>query len=168
MAATREKVDHVDALRALWARALPDVDTTGMAIFGRARRISRRLSAEIDPILKRYGLDGGQFYVLAALRRAGPPFALRPTEIFRSLMISSGGLTNRLDRLEKAGLIRRRPSPEDARSELAELTSKGRRLIEEAFRADMAAEARLLTGLSAREREDLAGLLQKLSVSLGV
>lgn len=163
-----EARDHVDALVDQWARELPKMNTQGMEIFGRARRISRRVSDEIEPILKRYGLDGGQFYVLTALRRSGAPFALRPTEIFRYLMITSGGLTARLARLEAAGLVRRRPSEDDARSLLVELAPKGRRLVEDAIKADMAREAELLEGLTAAERKELARLLRKLSLSIGV
>lgn len=144
------------------------MNTVGMEIFGRARRISRRVSDEIQPLLKEYGLDGGQFYVLTALRRAGAPYELRPTEIFQTLMISSGGLTNRLDRLEKSGLIRRKPSKTDARSMVAQLTEKGRRLVEHAIEADMAREAELLEGLSATEKKTLAALLRKLSLQVGV
>lgn len=144
------------------------MSTVGMEIFGRARRISRRVSDEIEPILKVHGVDSGQFYVLTALRRAGPPYELRPTEIFQTLMISSGGLTNRLDRLEKAGLIRRKPSKTDARSMVAQLTEKGRRLVEDAIQADMAREAEMLEGLSATEKKSLAALLRKLSLQVGV
>jgi DNA-binding MarR family transcriptional regulator len=143
------------------------MDTIGMEIFGRARRISRKVSNEIEPILKSHGIDGGQFYVLTALRRAGEPYELRPTEIYQTLMISSGGLTNRLSRLEAAGLIRRRVSKEDARSMTVQLTAKGRKLVEPAIREDMAREAALLKGLTGEERKTLANLLRKLCLSLG-
>lgn len=107
-------------------------------------------------------LDTGEFDVLATLLRSGTPYQLRPTELFKSLMISSGGLTNRLLRLERAGLVNRRPSQSDARSLLVELTSKGRDLAERAFREDMAVEAQLLDGLSDKERAELTKLLARL------
>ncbi len=160
--------DHVDLLVRQWAEEMPEMDTAGMEIFGRARRISRRVSEEIVPLLKAHGIDGGQFYVLTALRRAGEPYELRPTEIYQTLMISSGGLTNRLSRLEAAGLVRRRVSKEDARSTTVQLTAKGRKLAERAIREDMAREAELLQGLTGEERKTLANLLRKLSLSVGV
>jgi DNA-binding MarR family transcriptional regulator len=159
----KESDDHVERLRRQWARELPDVDTEGMAILGRARRISLAVGPTIEEILHRFGLDRGEFDVLASLRRTGVPFRLSPTELYRSLMISSGGLTDRLARLERRELISRLPSDGDARSILVELTPKGRRCVEYAFRADMEAEGRLLTALNGRERLTLAHLLNKLA-----
>ena len=97
------------------------------------------------------------------MRRSGAPFALRPTELYRAMMISSGGLTDRLDRLAAKGLVRRRESEEDKRSLLVELTAKGRACIEAAFREDMAVENELVAGLTAAERNELARLLEKLA-----
>ena len=111
----------------------------------------------IESLFTRHGLDNGEFDVLATLLRSGAPYRLRPTELYKSLMISSGGLTNRLGRLEKNGLIKRGVSESDARSLLVELTAKGRKLAEQAFREDMAVEAQLLDGLSATEQQQLAG-----------
>ena len=104
--------------------------------------------------------------MLSTLLRSGPPYRLRPTELYRSLMISSGGLTDRLNRLKKAGLIKRRASSEDARSMLVELTETGRERTERAFREDMALERRLLSALDKTELERLAELMAKLAVSL--
>ncbi|GAB4527634.1 MAG: hypothetical protein Kow00133_16510 [Amphiplicatus sp.] len=129
------------------------------------RRIARRLGREIDALLARHGLDAGQYYVLTALRRAGPPFTLRPTEIYRTLMISSGGLTNRLDRLEKAGLVRRRRAQDDARERLVALTPAGRRKVEAVFRENMAVERGYLAGLAPAERAMLARLLKRLAAA---
>src|SRR4030095_7475401 len=124
------ETDHVGRVHALWRGELPDVNLEGSAILARARRITLMVREKVLPVLTRHGLDGGEFYVLAALRRAGAPYALRPTELYRALMVSSGGLTDRLRRLEQRGLVRRRPSEEDRRSMLVELTSEGRRLSE--------------------------------------
>lgn len=162
---SRHKVilhDHVEMRREQWRKELPDVDTIGMAILGRARLATVLARGPIERVFASYGLDTGEFDVLATLRRSGAPYQLRPTELFKSLMISSGGLTDRLVRLERAGLVRRRPSQSDARSLLVELTSKGRELAERAFRDDMAAESQLLDGLSGKEREQLAKLLTRL------
>lgn len=154
--------DHIDRLRAQWARELPDLDTEPMAILGRARRLTLLAGGSIEKIFAGYGLDRGEFDVISTLRRAGPPYRLTPTELYSTLMISSGGLTHRLGRLETAGLIAREKSARDGRSLEVVLTPAGRALAEEAFRADMANEARFLAHLAPAERETLAGLLRKL------
>lgn len=158
--------DHVDWIFAQWAREMPEVDTRGAAVIARARRITLKSRRDIEATFKRFGLDTGEFDVLATLRRSGAPFTLRPTELYRSLMISSGGLTARLDRLEKAGLIRRRTPDDDARSLLVELTPEGKKKIEAAFSADMQIENRLVAGLTQSEQADLVRLLRKLALSL--
>jgi DNA-binding MarR family transcriptional regulator len=154
--------DHVDRLREAWRRERPDVDTEGMAILGRARRIMLLTRGPIEAIFARFGCDAGEFDVLATLRRAGTPYRLRPTELYESLMISSGGLTDRMQRLETRGLIARRPSTEDKRSIMVELTPKGLEMVDAAFAADMRVEKELISMLSAAERKALAGLLAKL------
>lgn len=157
------EADGVDVRRRQWARELPDADTRGMAILGRMRRITMQVRPGIEEIFARHGLDSGEFDVLATLLRSGPPYCLRPTELYRSLMISSGGLTDRLTRLKKAGLVERCPAPEDARSLLVALTAKGRDLTERAFREDMELEATILASLTAAEQRQLEGLLRKLA-----
>lgn len=158
--------DHVDRLRRQWAKELPDLDTEPMAILGRALRLTNMIRPSIEATFAGYGLDRGEFDVIATLRRSGPPYRLTPTEMYSLLMISSGGLTHRLVRLERAGLIRREPSPEDGRSMLVALTDGGIALAEKAFRKDMASEARFLEALSVQDRETLAGLLRKLIVEM--
>lgn len=158
--------DRIDERRAQWAMELPSVDTIGMAILGRARWLTLKVRPPIEAIFSKAGLDTGEFDVLATLLRSGPPYRLRPTELYRSLMISSGGLTNRLDRLEKAGLIRRGGPEGDARSSPVQLTEEGRKRAEVSFREDMQIEAKLLAGLSVQERKVLAGLLRKLVLAL--
>ncbi len=158
--------DHIDRLRRQWARELSDVDTEGMAVIGRARWITLRLRPEIETVFARHELDAGEFDVLSTLRRAGAPYRLTPTELYRTLMISSGGLTDRLARLEKAGLIRRLPASTDKRSMLVELTKAGREKAETVFREDMAVEKKLLAGLSKTERKQLAELLRKFAQTI--
>jgi DNA-binding MarR family transcriptional regulator len=160
------KEDHVDRLRRQWEKELPDLDTEPMAILGRAFRLSNMVRPGIEATFAGYGLDRGEFDVIATLRRSGPPYRLTPTEMYSLLMISSGGLTHRLVRLEKAGLIRREPSPDDGRSLLVALTDAGIALAEKAFRKDMASEAKFLEPLSTKERETLAALLRKLIVEM--
>lgn len=155
--------DHVGWVHSQWAREMPEVDLEGSRILGRARRITLVSREKIEAVFARHRLDTGEFDVLATLRRSGAPFALRPTELYRAMMISSGGLTDRLDRLAAKGLVRRRESEEDKRSLLVELTAKGRACIEAAFREDMAVENELVAGLTAAERNELARLLEKLA-----
>jgi DNA-binding MarR family transcriptional regulator len=145
---------------------MPSVPTDGAAILGRARRIASRARRGIEAVFVRHGLDTGEFDVLAALRRSGAPFRLRPTELYRSLMISSGGLTDRLRRLEEAGLVRRDTDEADGRSLLVELTETGRRTVEAAFADDMAVENRLVSALTCEERLALARLLERLALGL--
>ncbi|MBY2938334.1 MarR family transcriptional regulator [Rhizobium leguminosarum] len=154
--------DHVDRLRRQWALELPDLDTEPMAILGRAFRLSNLVRPSIEATFADFGLDRGEFDVIATLRRSGPPYLMTPTEMYSALMISSGGLTHRLDRLEKAGLIRREKSPRDGRSVLVALSEAGAALAEKAFRTDMASESSFLQALDGKEREALAALLRKL------
>lgn len=158
--------DCIDDRRAQWRRELPAVDTAGMAILGRARWIAHRVRPDIDSVFAEFDLDAGEFDVIATLLRAGAPHRLRPTELYRSLLISSGGLTNRLDRLERKGLIRRGAPEGDARSLPVELTAAGRERAVVAFREDMRVEAALLAGLTRREQAELEGLLRKLVLAL--
>lgn len=159
-------VDDVDRFRAGWASEVPEIDTEPMGVFGRMRRISARTSAPIELLFARHGIDRGEFDVLGTLRRSGPPYCLTPTELYRSLMITSGGLTHRLSRLEKAGLIQRSPSRSDRRSLLVRLTDAGAVLAEVAFAEDMALEAAWLSILTPGERDELANLLRKLNSAL--
>ncbi len=158
--------DHVARLQALWLRERPGLDTEGMAILGRARRITLMVRPRIEAIFKEFGCDAGEFDVLGTLRRAGAPFRLRPTEIYQSLMISSGGLTDRLDRLEKRGLVVRTQSDEDGRSLLVALTDAGRALVDAAFEKDMKLEREILSPLTRDERNVLARLLAKLAAGI--
>lgn len=159
---TGDGADHVDRLRRQWARELPDLDTEPMAILGRAYRLSNLARPGIEATFAGFGLDRGEFDVIGTLRRSGPPYRMTPTELYTALMISSGGLTHRLDRLEQAGLIRREKSPQDGRSVLVVLTEAGAARAEAAFRADMAKESAFLQALAPQERAALAALLRKL------
>ena len=158
--------DRVGTRRQQWASELPDVDTCGMAVLGRARLITLAVRPRIEAVFERHGLDTGEFDTLATLLRSGPPYRLRPTELVSSLMISSGGLTDRLNRLERAGLVCRPSDTSDARSLPVQLTDQGKRVVEAAFREDMAVEARLLEELTAEDRARLGELLEKLALSI--
>ncbi|AWC24795.1 transcriptional repressor MprA [Aminobacter sp. MSH1] len=159
--------DGIDIRRAQWAAELPGLDTRGMAILGRARWITLAARPKIEAIFASYGLDTGEADVLFTLLRSGPPYRLRPTELYRSMMISSGGVTNRIVKLVKAGLVRQVSSDGDGRSLPVELTEDGLARAREAFEADMAVEALMLESLSEDEQAQLAKLLRKLALSLG-
>lgn len=158
--------DGVDLILEQWARERPDLDTSPMGVVGRISRLSRILEGELQEVFARFGLNRGEFDVLATLRREGEPYRLNPTELSRALMVSSGGMTNRLDRMERGGLIARRPDPGDRRGSQVALTERGLRLVDEAVTAHVTNEHRLLDALVEAERDGLAGMLRELLLSL--
>lgn len=158
--------DHVDELLAQWARERPDLDLEVLAVVARVVRLQRFLEREVHAAIAHTGLTEGELNVLAALRRAGPPHELTPTELYRGLLVSSGAMTNRLDRLEDAGLVRRTPDHEDRRRIRVSLTAEGRRVIDEAMDAHTTALAGRLGFLGADERGRLAALLRRVLVEL--
>ena len=162
----RPAPDRVEQLRSAWAKEMPDLDTEGMALLGRMRRIVMASRPRIEAVFKAHGLDAGEFDVLATLRRSGGTGCLRPTELYESLMISSGGLTARLTKLEREGLVSRRPSDADGRSLLVQLTPKGKRLVEQAIREDMTVEREMIDLLPPADRKALAALLAKFAVAM--
>jgi DNA-binding MarR family transcriptional regulator len=160
------ETDGVDAIIEQWELERPELDHSPIGVVGRISRLARELEARLEPVYREHGLEPGWHDVLATLRRTGPSHRLRPSDITGSLMLTSSGTTKRLDRLERAGLIARAPDPDDRRGVIITLTKAGRELIDRVTEAHMANEARLLEGLSAAERERLAGLLRKLALSL--
>jgi DNA-binding MarR family transcriptional regulator len=159
------KEDHVDQIMEQWADTFPDLDVSAMGIVSRISRISQHIDKKLQLIFSGYDLVAGEFDVLATLRRSGHPYQLTPTELFSALMLSSGAMTNRLDRLEAAGLIERQPNPEDRRGLLVKLTERGTELMDKAYPAHMANEEDILSRLSKDEREAMTDLLRKLLLS---
>jgi DNA-binding MarR family transcriptional regulator len=159
--------DHVQHVLEQWRREAPELDRAPMGVVGRISRLAQLLQAELEPIFAAHGVNGGEFDVLAALRRAGRPYRLTPTELSKALMVTSGGMTKRLAALEGRGLIRREPDPNDGRSTTVSLTREGKRLVDAILPEHVANEQRLLSELSHKERADLADLLETLAVSLG-
>ncbi|WP_069866365.1 MarR family winged helix-turn-helix transcriptional regulator [Pseudomonas humi] len=150
-----------------WRQQLPGLDTAGMVVLGRLAEAAQLIARDhLNPLFARFGLQPGEFDVLATLRRSGPPYRLTPTTLYEAAMISSGSMTNRLDRLEKAGLVQRLPNPEDGRGTLVGLSEAGLTLIDEAVNAHVANQRRVLAGLDAAEQVQLAGLLEKLLATL--
>ena len=158
--------DPVDRLLAQWRRERPDLDTSPMAVVGRVSRIARRVDLAQRETFARYDLDPPAFDVLATLRRSGDPFALTAGDLMRSAMVTSGAITQRLDRLEARALVRRGPHPADGRVVLVTLTPSGRELVDRVLPDHLATEERLLAALTAQERTTLAGLLRTLDGSL--
>lgn len=146
-----------------WARERPDLDTGPMILLGRLAEAALVVSRDrLNPAFAEFGLQPGEFDVLATLRRSGSPYALTPTELYEAAMISSGSMTNRIDRLEKAGLVARKPNPADRRGTLAALTADGLALIETAVDAHVANQHAIVAGLTLEEQELLSRLLKKL------
>ena len=158
--------DHVSTVLAQWAAERPDLDVSPMGIIGRISRLSLTMSKELELVFAQFGLYRWSFDMLATLRRSGAPYRLSPGALLRSLMVTSGTMTNRIDRLEEKGLVRRVPDPEDRRGILVELTEQGRELIDTALPAHVANEERILKALSKEEQHTLATLLGKLLSSL--
>jgi len=154
--------DAMDRMIAQWRRERPDLDLEAMAIFGRLGRLTAHLGAAIDRTFAARGLQRGEYDVLAALRRSGEPFSLTPSALSDTLMLSRAGMTNRLDRLESAGLINRRHNQQDRRSMHIDLTPAGLQLVDETTTAHVANETQLLAGLSADQRLSLNDLARTL------
>lgn len=138
-----------------------------MAVLGALSEAANLISRErLAPVFARFGLQPGEFDVLATLRRSGSPYALTPTALYEATMVTSGAITNRLDRLEATGLISRGPHPADRRGVIVQLTEKGKTLIDEAVTAHVHNEHEILSGLTRQEQDALADLLGKLIGSL--
>ena len=150
-----------------WKRERPDLDVSPMGVLGRLNEASSLIARDrLAPLFARFGLQAGEFDVLATLRRSGAAYALTPTALYEATMVTSGAMTNRLDRLEKAGLILRGPHPNDRRGIVVQLTEKGLALIDAAVTAHVANEHEILACLTGAERETLAQLLGKLIESV--
>ncbi len=154
--------DHVDDLTRQWARERPELDLDVVAITARVLRLQRFFDQAVQRAIAHTGLTKGELNVLAALRRAGAPFELTPTELYRGLLVSSGAMTNRLDRLEEAGLVDRTPDQDDRRRIRVSLTERGRELIDEAMDAHNATLGATLACLDEHERAQLEHLLRRI------
>ncbi|MER3389610.1 MAG: MarR family transcriptional regulator [Microcella sp.] len=163
-----DDLDHVARIQQEWARERPEVDVSPQGVIGRLHRLADWLTEELAVVFRDAGLSAGEFDVLATLRRAGAPFERTPGDLAESTMITSGGLTKRVDRLEHAGLVTRRPSERDGRGRVVALTPTGRALVDEVFDRHMANERRLVELLDADDREVLETVLTRwLAVSAG-
>jgi DNA-binding MarR family transcriptional regulator len=157
--------DAIDGLVGQWNLERPDLDVSPTHVLQRITRLYLLQSASFAEVFGRFGMTFGEYEVLAALTRSGPPYRLKPGELVGALVLSSGAVTNRIDRVEAAGLVKRLPDPDDRRGTLVALTVKGRTVVNEAVRAHLANEERLLGALSSADRAQLTRLLRKLLLS---
>jgi DNA-binding MarR family transcriptional regulator len=149
-----------------WAKEMPELDTGPMVLLGRLGEAALVIARDrLNPVFAGFDLQPGEFDVLATLRRSGAPFALTPTDLYEVAMISSGSMTNRLDRLEKAGLVERRPNPADKRGTLVALTERGLGVVEKAIVAHVDTQHAVVRGLTVSEQEQLSTLIEKLLAS---
>ena len=162
----KRELDHIDRIVAQWHRERPDMEASTLALLARLFRIVHLADRELAKGTAAHGLQPGWFDLLAALRRAGPPYELNPTNLMDATMLSSGGITKRLDRLAEAGFVERRPDPDDRRATLVRLTRKGRAAINRAVETHLATEQRLLEPLSRADRGTLDRLLRQLLAGL--
>ena len=158
-------MDEIDRIVEQWNRERPDLDVSPTHTLQRITRLGLLQAASFARVFARHGVSFGEYLVLAALRRAGPPYRMNPTRLFNSVILSSGAMTNRLDRLEAMGLVERQPDPTDRRGRMVALTDRGLELVDEAVIDHLENEERLLDALDDRERKQLAGLLRKLLLS---
>ncbi|AZQ34797.1 MarR family transcriptional regulator [Streptomyces cyaneochromogenes] len=157
-----QRQDPVDAIIDQWATVRPDLDTRPMEIFGRIHRLSRTMGDRTEKAYAPHGISRGEFDVLATLRRSGEPYTLSPRQLSATLMLTTGGMTGRLDKLERAGLLRRSPDPHDRRGLHVTLTEKGLALIDEAVGAGVAVQTEALSALTDEQAGQLADLLREL------
>jgi DNA-binding MarR family transcriptional regulator len=157
-----DEKDHIDRFLETIQHTLPELDLEVEGIVDRISGLSRRLNRSMDETLAEFGLDSAEHKALATLTQAGAPYRSTPGKLSRRMELSSGAITNRLDRLEEAGLIRRLPDPDDRRGVLVELTAKGRRTYEKAVGAAAKKEALIAAALTEKEKRQLNALLRRM------
>ncbi len=155
-------VDQVDEIVQQWARERPHLDVSGMAIIGRISRLDKLLGPQLNAVFAQHDLESWEFDVLATLLRNGAPHELTPGQLLDSMMITSGAMTNRIDRLEQRGLVKRTKSSTDGRQVLVGLTKKGRKVVDAALVDHAANERAIVATLTADQRVQLVALLRSL------
>jgi DNA-binding MarR family transcriptional regulator len=159
--------DEVDQLLEAWGRERDDLDLAPVAVFSRVSRLARHLELARRAAFATHGIEQWEFDVLAALRRAGTPYQLSPGRLLRETLVTSGTMTNRIDRLSARGYVERYPDPADRRGVIVRLTAEGRSAVDGAFTALLDAERALLEHLSEGDRARLASLLRRLLAPFG-
>ena len=158
--------DEVDRLVAAWRRERPDLDVEPLEVLSRISRLARHLDRARRTAFAEHSLEPWEFDVLTALRRAGSPYQLSPGQLLTQTLVTSGTMTNRVDRLAETGLVRREPDPQDRRGVLVTLTPAGVDRVDAALADLLRSEHALLTGLSEADRRTLADLLRILLTPL--
>ena len=153
--------DTTDRLLSGWDETRPDLDVGALQVTARLSRIGPHLARRQDEVFSRFGLSRGEVGALSALRISGPPYRLSPTRLSKGLMLSSAGITSRIDRLERRGYVRRLDDPDDRRGVIIELTDHGREIVDAAVAANTASDRQLLERLDPQEVEQLEGLMRK-------
>ena len=159
--------DAVDAVIASWSAERPDLDFWPVGVVGRIQRLSRLLDRAIQEFSAAHGLEQGEVDVLMTLRRAGAPYELSASALLKAAMVTSGAITNRVDRMERKDLVERVRDPNDRRSVRVRLTAHGRALVDDLIGKHLANEVRLLQGLPRARADKLADLMRELLESLG-
>jgi DNA-binding MarR family transcriptional regulator len=159
--------DEVDRIAAAWQRERPDLDVAPLQVLSRVTRLARHLDLARRASFAAQSLETWEFDVLAALRRAGAPYSLSPGQLGTETLVTSGTMTNRIDRLEVRGLVRREPDPSDRRGVRVMLTDSGKRAVDDAMSDFLTREHALLDALDPADRERLAGLLRVLVQEFG-
>jgi DNA-binding MarR family transcriptional regulator len=154
--------DEVDGLVAAWRRERPDLDLAPMEVLSRVTRLAYRVDRHRAEVFGAHGLEAYEFDVLAALRRSGEPFSLSPGQLVRETLVTSGTMTNRVDRLAARGLVEREDHPDDRRGVLVRLTDAGRVKVDAALAGLLAAERTILASLSDPDQDQLVGILRRL------
>ncbi len=155
------QTDAVDEILNQWKEECPELATAAMGTIGRLKRCSSLLQPKLEEVFSQFSINSWEFDVLATLKRAGAPYCLAPTDLFSSLMVTSGTMTHRMNQLEKRGLVQRTDNPNDGRSKFVQLTSEGHRLISSAVIEHLKNEEKLVSGMSKAERKQLDQLLRK-------
>ena len=159
--------DAVDRITAQWRDQRPDLDPSPIEVIGRVSRLSRLIDRELDANFAAHGIESWMYDVMATLYRIGPPHELTAGDLVRQSMVTTGAITNRIDRLVERGLVRRERSEQDRRSVVVSLTDAGRALVEQVAPDHLATEERILDALSDRQRSQVVGLLRTLTLDLG-
>ncbi|MCC4265842.1 MarR family transcriptional regulator [Oceanimonas baumannii] len=159
-------MDQIDRIVTLWQRARPELDFSSTEAIGRVVRLEYFITRRVLQDLARYDLNVGEFDVLAALRRHPPSFQLSPNQLQSMVLVSSGALTNRINRLESRGLVTRAQADHDRRGVIVTLTEEGFNVVEEAVRHHLAAESELAAALTAEEQQQFAALLKKILLTV--
>ena len=161
-----ERLDDVDRIVRAWTSERPDLDSKPLEVLSRVTRISKHLDRLRRAVFSVHGLDVWEFDVLATLRRAGKPYQLTPTALMAQTLVTSGAMTNRINRLEARGLVSRQADPEDGRRVVVALSDPGRKVVDRALDDLLSAEQRALEPLSLAERKELASLLRMVSLHI--